>query len=265
MDDLAMNTEAHLRPRPEDEELTLKRQECECLESQLIERELYLTELRAEVASFENVYLKVVGTKYAELDEIEAQIAELHARRDLGNSDAQQVAREARARAQESQASTTSLAVSKQERFSASASLKSLYREVAKRIHPDLATDDEDRARRQKFMTEANDAYQAGNEARLRAVLEEYESSPESVHGQGTAADLVRVIRKIAQIKRRLAEIETETKLLMKSEIMELKSRVDADSKRGLDLLEQMAAVVSRRIEEARSTLSRICKGEPNV
>ena len=44
----------------------------------------------------------------------------------------------------------------------------------------------------------------------LRRILEEYESSPESVRGIGVAADLVRVIRQIKQLKSRLVQIDIE-------------------------------------------------------
>src|ERR1035438_4594398 len=71
----------------------------------------------------------------------------------------------------------------------ASTELKTLYREVAKRVHPDLATDEADRHKREQLMAEANAAYQRGDADALRRILEEYEGSPESVRGAGIAAD----------------------------------------------------------------------------
>jgi hypothetical protein len=156
------------RPKPEEEELGVKRQEVEALENQLVERELYLVGLRAELAAFERLYLRTVGALYAELDEIEAQIAEVHLRHNPTDREAQAAARGARAHAEETRASTRDIALSESVRFSAPPSLKDLYREVARRIHPDLATDEADRARRQRFMAQANRAYEEGNEARLR-------------------------------------------------------------------------------------------------
>src|SRR5215467_2065283 len=91
-----------LRPTPEEQELALKRREVQDLEGRLIERELQLAGLKGELSAFERLYLKQVGTLYAELDEIEAQIAELLARRNPDNAKAQSTAREARARAEES-------------------------------------------------------------------------------------------------------------------------------------------------------------------
>jgi DnaJ-class molecular chaperone len=57
-------------------------------------------------------------------------------------------------------------------RFKPSDDLKRLYREIAKRIHPDLATDDAERAKRNQLMAEVNRAYADGDEARLRAILD---------------------------------------------------------------------------------------------
>jgi hypothetical protein len=51
-----------------------------------------LATLRAELADFESRYLRTVGTLYAELDEIEAQIAEAEARRMPSDSKAQEQA-----------------------------------------------------------------------------------------------------------------------------------------------------------------------------
>ena len=78
--------------------------------------------------------------------------------------------------------------------------LKKLYREVAKQIHPDLSGDEEDKNRREKLMTEANLAFENGNDEKLRQILRECESSPESVKGQGIAAELIRTIRKCTRI-----------------------------------------------------------------
>jgi len=243
-----MSGDLGFRPKPEEEELKLKKQELQGLENKLIELELQLAGLRGELSAFERLYLKRVGILYAQLDEIEAQIAELLARRDPGNLKAQGAAKEARARAEESRSGAGELAVRETTRFAPSPALKSLYREVARRIHPDLAVDDSDRAKRQKLMAEANLAYENGDEAKLRAILEEYESSPESVFGQGTGVELVRVIRKIAQVKRRLAEIQSETEGIRASDLFELKKKVDEGAKHERDVLNEMASAVQSQI-----------------
>ncbi len=253
-----MNENVGFRAKPEEEELQLKRRELEELEKQLIERELQLVSLRGELADFENVYIKNVGIRYAELDDVEAQIAEFLAACSPDDIAAQTEAQAARSRADESQTSTTELTVKDTKRFSSSPSLKTLYREVARRIHPDLAVDDADRQKRQRLMAEVNQAYENGDEARPRGILEEYEGSPEAVFGEGTAVELVRVIRKIAQVKRRLKEIEAERQNVMVSDLFELKKKTDEGTKEGRDVLNEMASAVRSRIAERRADFENI-------
>jgi TonB family protein len=49
--------------------------------------------------------------------------------------------------------------------------LKSLWIRVLKRVHPDLAIDEQDRVRCERLTKLANEAYQAGDEEALKAVL----------------------------------------------------------------------------------------------
>ena len=175
---------------------------------------------------------------------------------------AQSTATQARSKAGESRnVVEKSLAVTPPTRdTSRSQSLKNLYREVAKKIHPDLATSAADRIRRQQLMAEANDAYATGDEARLRAILEEYEASPESVQGEGAAAELVRVIRTIAQVKKRLAQIVLEIEVLRTSDIFALKARADRTAEEGRDMLREMAEDLDSQIAASRERLDTLAQ-----
>jgi len=104
-------------------------------------------------------------------------------------------------------------------------------------------------------MAAANRAYEEGDEARLRAILEEYEASPDSVKGDGPGAELVRVIRKIAQAERRLVEIDVEIEKLEKSERFELKAKVDEAATESRDLLQEMAEALDAQIAVSRERL----------
>ena len=245
-----MSAETVRRVSPEEEELVKKREELALLQADLADRELYLTNLRVEISAFERRYLRQVGVLYAELDEWNAKIAELVAE-DERTKEARFAATQARSQAEESHATVHGEAA-KERDFTPSAELKSMYREVARRVHPDLATDDEDRHNRQRFMAEANRAYEQGDVDQMRKILEEYESSPETVKGTGVAADLVRVIRQIKQIRSRLAQIELEIASLIDSDIAKLKAKVEAASAQGLDLLAEMAEDVETRIDVVR-------------
>jgi len=235
----------------EEQELAKKRQELAILQAELTDRELLLTNLRAELAAFEGRYLREVGLLYAELDEWKAKIAEYSAKTE-DTEEARAAASEARAQAEESYAAAHGDAA-KAEDFSSSPELKKLFKDVVNQIHPDRAADDADRALRNRLMAEANAAYKRQDADTLRRILEEYKSSPESVKGDGATADLQRVLRQIERISRRLAAIEAEVARLNSSEIAMLMAKVQTANSKGRNLLAEMAKDVQRRIQIARS------------
>jgi hypothetical protein len=241
--------------KPEDQELARKQREQATLEAELTERELRTANLRAELGAFERRYLHFVGARYAELDELKAQIAEQLAAEQPDNERAQQGAREARARASETKSAAGDRAETAPRAFEASPEMKRLYRTVAKRIHPDLTSDREDRAKRVELMSEANEAYEDGDEMRLAKILTEYEHSPEAVQGEGAGAELVRVIRRISQMRGRLAEMEAELQEMLRSDLFQLKSRLDEAQQFGRDVLQEMVAKVDEQIDEAKRRL----------
>ena len=136
--------------------------------------------------------------------------------------------------------------------------LKSLYRQAAKELHPDLTTDEEEKARRQRAMAELNRAYEACDEERIRQILDEWRSSPEHVRGDDTAAQLVRVIREIAQVRKRLDAIKAEAEELARGELSRLKKQVQEAATRGQNLLAEIAVQLDVRIEQARVRLKQV-------
>lgn len=223
-----MTHELILSKSPEAEELDRKKAELTAIEMELIQRELELTTLHAELHAFELDYLQIIGSRYTELERIENQIEEylayIESSRDFKPSD----------------------------------SLKNLYRQVAKRIHPDLATDEGEKNRRQELMAEANQAYEEGNEEKLRAILQNWESSPESVKGDDIGAELIRIIRKIAQCRARLKVIEEEKEVLTQTELFQLRDQVLSAKELGQNLLAEMAQHLDQKITEAQQRLQEL-------
>ncbi len=233
----------------------------------LADRELFLANLRAEFAAFERRYLREIGTLYAELDDWSDKLADwLSKNLDARSADyeewdiriAELAGEEQRQRESQSASSRAGRRAARvhpavdedehAEEFYPSSRLKSLYREVAKRVHPGLATDEDDRHKRELLMKEANDAYQRGDQEALRKILEDYENSPESVQGRGIVADLVRVTRQIKQVNTRLSQIERDIAAVMNSSVGKLKSNADKAFAEGRDLLAEMAADLRKRI-----------------
>ncbi|MBI3782949.1 MAG: J domain-containing protein [Deltaproteobacteria bacterium] len=245
------------RQTPEQRELAKKLAELGQLEATLAERELVLATLRAEMRAFYAQYVRVIGDRYARLDEIEAQIAEATARLNPQDAEAQRRASAARAKARKSAGRATAAKGSKRAaKFTPSDSLKKQYRDAAKHVHPDLASSDEERSRRQRVMGEINGAYEAADEDRLRKILRDWQDSPEAVVGEGPGADLIRTIRKIAQVERRLETIDATITALRAGYFYQLRAKTQDAKSKGVDLLAQMAAEADARIERAQQRLA---------
>jgi hypothetical protein len=248
------------RPTPEGSELAKKRAELAPLQAILAQREVELATLQAELRDFEGRYLRIVGARYAELDEIEAQIAGAIARLKPQNKDAQAEADRARSQADETAKATESAKEEVSPKFAASEVLKRLRRDAARLIHPDTVLDEREKERHHQWMAKVNKAFDERNEQGLRQILNEWESSPESIKGEGIALDLVRVIRKIALVEQRLKTIENEILSLEESDLFELKAKTEDAENEERDLLEEMAFDVQMEIDDARDRLEEMLR-----
>jgi len=241
--------------KPEQIELNKKTAELSQMEVQLAQSELDLATLSGSLRSFEARYLKIVGVLIAELDDIEAQILEAEMQQHSNDEQLKEKATEARAKARDSAEGIDDIENETEETFKPTEEIKGLYRKVAKLIHPDLSNSEEQRDLREQLMTEANLAYQRGDENRLQEIMNEWESSPETVEGEGIAAELVRIIRKIAQITRRLQNIESEIALITASDLHKLYARAQDAASQGRDLIAEMAEQMKREISKAKKRL----------
>jgi predicted nuclease with TOPRIM domain len=78
------------------------------------------------------------------------------------------------------------------------------------------------------------------------------------VPGEGTGAELIRIIRQIARVHNRIEAISQEMENLKESELYKLKMRLDETQDEGRDLLSEMAAEVDGQIEDANTRLKNI-------
>ncbi|MSQ96826.1 MAG: hypothetical protein EXR98_20045 [Gemmataceae bacterium] len=258
---------------PEDEELARKMASLAELEAQLADQELELATLLADLIHFEKCYLQSVGRRYAILDELKAKIAEARARQNPDKPDAHDQAQQARSKAQESARAVgdknaeppppDDTGYSKPKR---SESLKKAYHEAVWAMHPDRTLDwsREEQERRHRLMGEVNEAYKRGDEERIRAILRDWHAAPESVQGDGPGAELVRVIRKIAQVEKRLKKIAAEMDQHRQGELFKLKQSVEEAQANGRDLLKDLGEELDRQSAQARDELKQATnKGTP--
>jgi hypothetical protein len=250
------------RLKPEEEELLRKRDELATVRATLAEGELKLVDFRSQLAAFEGRYLRQVGSLYAELDEWKARHAELLARLNpspASNAQAEEAREEAHQTYEQAHGKASEI-----HDFTPSPELKGLFRDVAKRVHPDLSKDAPDLERRNRFMAEANRAYGEGDADALRRILDEYRDGADAVEGEGIGAELIRVIRQISMARSRVSAIEQELVKLQQSEIALLKKQAEDKEREGGDLLAELAASVRGQVEQARTEYEILAKqGEP--
>ena len=240
------------RLKPEEEEILHKREELAAIRAALAERELELVELRRELAVFEGRYLRQVGVLYAELDEWKARIAEL--KLDPGAAEAREQAHQTFEAAHG--------AASRAPDFEPSPDLKKLFREAARRVHPDFAQDAADRDRRTRFMADANRAYEVGDVDALERILDEYRDGADAVEGEGVGAELIRIIRQIRQAKDRVSAIEKELTALRESEVGLLRNQSEERAQEGRDLLAELATALKEQIERAKEEHEALARKE---
>lgn len=226
----------------EEQALQKRREELFELESGLPIRESELARLRSALRAFEGRYLGAVGERYDELAEIEKEIAKLQGL-EIDDEDA------------------VSLADDEvgcgQNRFH-SDKLKKLYREVARKFHPDLSSCPQERQHRHQLMVEINRAYETGAEDRLQELLEAGEGLESVEFGGAMSAEMILLVRSIAEAKQRLAGIESEIEEITASEIYKLKLRVENAEAMDVDLFADLIAQVDRQIKKARNRLEHL-------
>jgi hypothetical protein len=107
-------------------------------------------------------------------------------------------------------------------------------------------------------MAKLNEAFERCDENMIREILRDWHASPDHVRGDDAAAELIRTIRRIAQIRKRLGAIQLEIIEVQRSDLYQMKRRVEDAQSKGRDLLAEMASQLNRDIESARYRLNRL-------
>ena len=261
----------------EDRELDLKCTELAALSKDLVDRELALATLRQELATFQAEYLRIVGKSYAAFDDIHARMAEDRATRRPDDRAIQHEARKARERA--NAASAQILNRGSEESgplFKPPAALQTLYCTVARKLHPDLASTDNERALRRPWMQRLDDAYKKQDRDALKTLLKDWEQRSEPLRGSEVdddlarawlfgelhthdyayrtriATELVRVTRRIAHAKQRIDDTGRILDDLKAGDLHNLYRQYRTRLDTGRNLLDEMAAKLERKIAYAQ-------------
>jgi hypothetical protein len=215
------------------------------LEAVLGERAAEADRINRELDMFAARYKQQVGTLHDQLDQLELDIAEA----ELG-----ELSKKVAEGGGRSSAAPPPAPPQSAPRFT-SDSVRKLFRDVARAIHPDLAGDEHTRDRRHALMIEANRAYALGDAEELRRILEGWARSPEAVTGSDAAAMRLRLERRLSQIDEQLEAYARDLAAVQVSPLFELKTMADAAAVRGRDLVADMVTRLKRDIMAATNRL----------
>jgi predicted nucleic acid-binding Zn-ribbon protein len=239
------------------EELTRLRAALEQAQADLIEAEARRADQLAEVNAFEFEFEARVGHLWDKLEALDAEIERYHDRIHLLRKGYLPAERQFR-RAWQAPPSSAPRPPSQPPSPAGEASIKRLYRQLARRFHPDLAADDAERAWRTEKMTAVNAAYAARSQVELEALAREpapFIETGRARPGQ-TEAQLIQALQnELARCQRRLREIEAELRGLSQRPSVQLSLEIKLARRQGRDLLAEMAADLERKV--ARKAVER--------
>jgi hypothetical protein len=232
------------------------RQDAEKARRELIEAEAQLAEQMGEVRRFEARLERRLGELIDGLARVEQELAEYHdvikRRRNEAvfggdyRSVDEQYRRTWAKPPEETKETITQPAPSLSEE-----EMKRLYRQLARRFHPDLAANEGERRERTVRMTAVNDAYAARNEIELLALAEELDDEATGAFVMQTTAEMMRALTaEIDRCQRRVREIGAEIQNFHHHPIVQLSLETKLARRQGRDLLAEMAQKLQRKLAQ---------------
>ncbi|MFB7295424.1 hypothetical protein [Streptomyces rubiginosohelvolus] len=237
-------------------------------EQALIEFEIAVETFRVEVENFSRLHHQKLGPMYARLDELDALIAEARAAKS-GDPEDERKAREARAvvmpmpgvdelfhdwmdtdgLSPEAAAMLTEQPVRPPKRVRPGEEARRLYRELARKAHPDLAQDEVERQRRDEFIARVNAAYGRGDVELLKELVAEWEAGP--VQPPAPLSESEELYARLEWLSRRKELLTVLAKELEDGAIGSMLRMAPDDPDQLLeDIAEQLLGEVSRREAE---------------
>jgi tetratricopeptide (TPR) repeat protein len=240
---------------PEEKELLRLEAEQAELEEQVTSAELALETTKTETSQFQHRYYLVVGRLYAQLDELDAQIAKARMEKSPDDIALKANAQTAKQKAEKSAEEAGLIKTQPKPPPIIAPELKQAYRQAVKLMHPDLAITQDERHRRTELMALVNLAYERGDQKAIEKLIQEFGEDPEAIVGEDIASRIVKTIRRIAQLHRRLGELQQQIEAQKKTEIFQLRQTIENAEATGDDPLGNLTQKLMQGISERKIEL----------
>jgi hypothetical protein len=240
---------------PEEQELIRLESEQAALEEQVTTAELTLETSKTEAAQFQHRYHQTVGRLYAQLDEMDALLARVQAGLSPDDAAAQAHAQAAEQQAKASAEEAGLIEAQPDPPPVITPELKLAYRQAAKLMHPDRATNEPERLRRTMLMAQVNLAYERGDQQAIESLVKEYGHDPEAITGGDVASRIIKAIRRIAQLRRRMGEVQQQIDVMQQAEIFHLKQTIEESEAMGGDPLGDLVKQLMQELSERKIQL----------
>ncbi|HEX8174584.1 MAG TPA: hypothetical protein VF543_05640 [Pyrinomonadaceae bacterium] len=218
------------------------------LEQLLDERRRELAALQEEMRVFKARYTEAVGSRLAELAEIEREIKQAKARM-LGLEDES---------AEEETGGDEKIQDEQTGPVPVGRGLRKLFWAVAKMFHPDHAADEREARARHTVMAEASRAYREGDVESLHTLLgDEQLQSLCAVGGVG-GEETDDLNAKLLALEIELRTVEFGIKRIRQDGLYHTRLKVEEEAREGRDALSQMAEQIDRQIVKARHRLAHL-------
>ena len=244
----------------------------QALQDQLARLEQERADLRLELAEFEALYNRRVGPIADELLAVQLHIAEYRLRIELvqlrGRAlapsqleaeveyrlhDRRSQSEEMHSRVEQARSTRPTSAVDK----AAALDLKQLYRELAKRTHPDLAVDDDDRRERSQSMVIVNDAYARRDVETLRRLLRQVDAGQAARH-EDPEHRAARLRVEYAHLREAIQRVKIDLAEMNQGPLMKLKLEQAIGQARGRDVFKETAARLNEQLVAEHAELDRL-------
>ncbi|OAI09357.1 molecular chaperone DnaJ [Methylomonas lenta] len=240
---------------PEEQELARLETDQATLEERVTYSELELETLKIELSQFQYRYYQGPGRLYAELDDWEARIAMVEAGMHPDDVEAQFRAQAAEEQARRSAEEAGMIEKSPPPPPEITPETKQAFRKAAKLMHPDRATTDTERERRNVMMAKVNRAYESGDLETIEKLIVEFGQDPEAIQGDDLGARMIKVIRRVAQLRSRAEEIDKQLSETRSHELYELMVTVQQAEALGSDPIGDLVQEILRQISERKIRL----------